>query len=217
MNHKKILKILAIILLIIVSINVVYHAIELEDFGEILWYCNISAFILCAGIFLKNSMLINTVLISGIVSQFSWILDFILTLIGEGSGRTEWIFEYGYFVLILSTLLHAFVIPLSFYGSIIYGYSTKSILPTIIFFGLMLFLTYFFTDISENRNCIFYPCDMSFSEYSDIMSVGIKNNYNTLLYTVSEILGWMLLTTTNSIVLYFIFKKLKTTEYQRAI
>lgn len=176
-------------LLVLVTINLSAHVSKWNDWQEVLWYCNFAALLLSFGLILKSRILINSVLISSIPVQFFWILDFFLSLFGAGLGRTAWLFsDAGVFIFMLSTLFHSALIPMSIWGSHKVGLSKKSFLFTLVVFSIMMFGTYIFTDYRENRNCVFYPCDIIY--YEDPYVVLGSGEYLSWGYFSKDLLTW---------------------------
>ncbi len=122
--HGTLLKVCAYILMAVVILNLSIHIQALDDWGEIVWYCNIAATVCAIGILAKKQALTNAVLITAVPSQFLWIVDFFFSFFGYGFGRTAWLFEdSSALVFVTSAILHALLIPVSLYATIIRGFS----------------------------------------------------------------------------------------------
>lgn len=132
--------------------------------AEILWFCDMTAVILGTGLILRNRIMITLALVMAIPAQFRWILDFFLEAVGMGSGRTAALFSYGLSVFWLSVNLHAIMIPISFYGVWKLGFARNALLAILGYGFVLLTATYLFTDPEENINCVFYACDVAYSQ-----------------------------------------------------
>lgn len=173
---------------------------------ELFWYCNIAAIILALGILFNKKELIGAVLITAVPAQFLWILDFILNLFGYGFGRTQWLFTSGLFIFTVSVILHASLIPISFFGVYKTGFSKKSLLYGFIIFILLMFpLTYIFTPATENINCISYPCDLNIEK--DSIKILSNSDYMTLNYLIKVMLFWSFILIISYFIHLSMFKK----------
>lgn len=133
--------------------------IRWQDPLEILWFCDMTALVLGIGLIMKNKTMITLTLVTTIPAQFMWIVDFFLEAFGEGSGRTVILYSFGPVVFWLSVNLHAILIPISAYSTLKLGFDKKALPFILVYIFFLLNSTYFFTPISENRNCVFYGCD----------------------------------------------------------
>ncbi len=206
-NYHKIFELLGCGLIVLVAINLFSHVEKWNDWGEILWFCNFATIVLGVSLILKKIVFINSVLIAAIPAQILWILDFFLNLFGTGLGRTSWLFEdAGLFVFILSTIFHAALIPISLYATLKIGFYKKSYIYSVIVFDfVMMSLSYFFTDFRENRNCIFYPCDIIYYKNPDLI---LSNSfYNSNIFFLKEVFVWMILSFITYQLLLFAFRK----------
>ncbi|MCP4274068.1 MAG: hypothetical protein GY781_19270 [Gammaproteobacteria bacterium] len=98
--------------------------------------------------------------------QFLWIVDFILEIfIGSGLGRTAWIVDAPLEVFVMTTVLHAVTIPLTFYGIYILGFSKKSYKFSMIFIIIIESFSYLISDMETNLNCIKYSCDLDYLQF----------------------------------------------------
>ena len=180
---------LGYVLFVIVVVNLSVHVNRWNDWQEVLWYCNFGAIVLSIGLVFRLRMLVNSVLISSIPVQAVWIIDFFLSIFDSGFGRTAWLFESaGIFVFMLSTIFHGVLIPLSFWGSVKLGYSKRAYVFSLVIFSIMMFSTFFFTDFVQNRNCVFYPCDVIYYKDPGVVLGGLE--YNTWRYFQNELLTW---------------------------
>lgn len=191
--------------LTVVVLNIVIHIIfEDGDFEEVVWFCNVSAFCLTYGLLVRKTPLINAILAIAIPTQFFWIGDFILELFGKGMGRTDWLFETSTLSLtvVLSVLLHGFTIPVSLWATLKLGFSEKAYAWMQPFCFIMLPVSYYFTNPIGNRNCVFYPCDLSYGR--DYFTI-IHGNYMTLHYFINIMFMWIGICTLSFLILSFLF------------
>ncbi len=187
--NSKFLNFLGIILLIVVVFHLYFHYINVNNsvYAELLWYCNIASLFLFFGLIKKNSKIITSVFLTAIGAQLFWIIDFLrLIVFGESFGRTNWLLQSESLVFWISVSLHALLIPISFLGLLAYGFSKKGfILGGIIFIIILLPLTFYTTSVSDNINCIFYPCDLNIESNSiEIFSSNIYSTSEYLIYNL---------------------------------
>lgn len=130
-----------------------------NDLSDILWYCNIIAIVLGAGLILKNNKAVTLAFVTTIPAQLLWMIDFFFELLGEGMGRTAHIFNNPLWAIILTTNLHLVLIPIATYGVYKLGFAENILPHLILFIVALLSISYFFTDIEVNINCVFYSCD----------------------------------------------------------
>lgn len=184
-----ILTILGYILIIVVFLNIILHISYWSDIRELLWFCNIASLIAGIGLIIKRTELITPIFISAIPAQFFWILDFFLNIFGIGFGRTQWLFvETNLIIFSISVILHLILIPFSLYGVYKLGFAKKCFLYGGFIFPIFLIqLTFFLSDPLENRNCVFYPCDLNYTSIDDLNE---HTFYNTWLYAVYNSIFW---------------------------
>lgn len=153
--------ILGIIVLASVTANQWVNFIRWQNPLEILWFCDMTAVILGVGLIIKSKKAATLTLVMAIPAQFLWIVDFFLEATGNGMGRTAELWSYGETVFWFSVILHAILIPISFYGVWRLGFD-KKVLGLILFYTFSLLLvTYLLTEPAYNQNCVFYDCDGS--------------------------------------------------------
>ena len=180
-------------MLITVFSNQLTHILwEEADFGELFWFCDFVSYILAFALFTKNRFLISTVLLASVPAQFLWIADFFMNLAGSGLGRTDWLFTDNdvWWTPWISTLMHGMIIPLSAWGVWKYGFDKRAIWGV---YAIILFLlpaTYFFTDPTINRNCVFFPCDLNFIDDKAYISAH-TDYFMTWKYLLKEMLSWV--------------------------
>ncbi len=187
-KHKKILNIIAVIVLVLVFINVLLNAFYWGDgWTEIFWYCNLASFLLAVGILWKRVTLISVVLVSSIPAQFFWILDFVLKVIGfAGFGRTTELFVWPLPTIVLSVVLHLLLIPLAVYATLIHGFKRRILGWILVFMVILMAFPFFLSSYEDNINCVFYSCDLSFTHY-------LSSNPSLVLWDSLPYLGLMTL------------------------
>lgn len=153
--------VLGIFVLVSVVLNQYVNFIKYWDPLEVLWFCDATAFVLGIGLILKNKTMITLTVVTTIPAQFMWIADFFLEALGAGAGRTETLYSFGPLVFWLSVNLHAILIPISAYATWKLGFDKKSLSWILLYAFFLLNITYFFTPLADNRNCVFYGCDES--------------------------------------------------------
>ena len=207
--HKKALNILAAMLLILVFVNMCMHLFLWSDgWTEILWYCNSAAIVLSLGILFKRISLIGMVLITSVPAQFLWIVDFITALLGfHGLGRTAELFQYPFYIIIISVILHFLLIPTAIYATWFYGFRKNILLISTIFVLYLMIAPYFLSYSDDNINCTFYPCDETITSI-DISYHPPLFSYGSFSYLVLVTIEWLILLVLSYIIFRFIFHKL---------
>ncbi len=188
-------KILASFVFLIVSLNQIVHIFyEGFDAAEFLWFCDLMSFVLAYALWTKNKFLLSTVFLASVPAQFMWIVDFFLSLAGQGFGRTAWMFEDSYMWITpyISTIMHGILIPSALYGIYRFGFGKRAILGVYFIIITLLPITYFFTDPTINRNCVFFPCDLNFVEDREIISS--NSLYMSKLYLLKAMFEWFIYT-----------------------
>ena len=187
---------------VLVIANLVIHILfEERDMAEVFWFCNVMSFYLAFGFFLKRKELINAVLAMSIPAQFFWILDYILQLFGTGYGRTNWMFESSalFITPIISVIMHGLTIPLAFWGSYKMGFTKRAYPWMLAIVFILLPATFFFTSSVENRNCVFYPCDM---DYVDALA---NSSYVSVTYLIKTLSMLFVVCTSMFLFLWSVF------------
>lgn len=141
--------------------NQYVNFVRWHDPLEILWFCDMTAIILGVGLILRNKTMTTLALMMAMPAQFRWILDFFLEMLGGGAGRTAHLFTFGPRVFWLSVNLHSIVIPIALFGTWKLGFAKKALMPILIYGFVLLTVTFLFTSPEENRNCVFYACDIT--------------------------------------------------------
>lgn len=195
-NSSFILFFLGLFLLLFVFFKIGYNIYFYDYFYTIFWFCNFAALLLSIGILFRIKSLIGAVFLASFPAQFIWFLDFILYFIfGLGFGRTNDLFNDSLFEFILSVTFHIIIIPISAYAVWVLGLSKNSFKVGVILFILILLpLTYIFTPLTNNINCVFYPCDLSYSEFNNLSFF----EGNTFLYFLFTLFFWSFI----SIIIY---------------
>jgi hypothetical protein len=170
--------ILGIFVLLSVIANQYVNYVRYHDPFEVLWFCDMTAFILGVGLILKSKAAATLTLVMAIPAQFLWIVDFFLEAVGGGMGRTQELWEYGKWVFWLSVNLHGILIPISLYAVWKLGFQ-KNMLKTILLYAFFLLAaTYITATPPNNRNCVYFDCD-----YTDPGFGYLKHfTFNLVLY-----------------------------------
>ncbi|MEA2006795.1 MAG: hypothetical protein U9O20_01380 [Patescibacteria group bacterium] len=150
---------LGLFVLFSVFANQYVNFVRWQDPLEILWFCDMTAVFLGAGLIFRSKKIVTLTLVMAIPAQFLWIVDFFLELFGDGMGRTAQLWSYGDVVFWFSVNLHAVLIPISFYAVWNLGFDKKVLGYVLVYVLLLLVVTYLMTEPVENRNCVFYGCD----------------------------------------------------------
>lgn len=207
-REKTTLNFLGIFLLAMVALNMLYHWKIWYEWQEILWYCNVAGIVCGSAILLQSQKLISAVLLTAIPAQSLWIIDFFLDLSGHGMGRSQNMFEgSGTAIFMISTILHGSLIPVSLYATSKLGYSKRAFFYGLTIFILILLpLTFLEGDFSENRNCVFYPCDLDFDE--DTITIARHVRYMTSSYLLLNVMGfWVAFATASHSILRVLFNR----------
>ncbi len=184
---------LGLIVGLTVATNQTIHiAWEGADFGELLWFCDFISYVLATAFFTRNKFLMSVVLLASVPAQFLWIADFFMNIIGSGMGRTDWLFTDNYLWVTpwVSTFMHAIIIPFSAYGVFRLGFDKRSIWGVFAIILVLLPFTFWFTDPTINRNCVFFPCDLNFVDDRAYISAH-ANYFMTYKYLLKEMLSWI--------------------------
>jgi hypothetical protein len=206
LKFESVMNFFVLFLLFTVAVNLIVHVKTLNDWGEILWFCNFVAILLAIGIFFRNVPLISSVFFSAVPAQFLWIADYFLTIFGKGIGRVGWLFYENTSIFILSTILHGSLIPISFYACYKLGYSKRAYIYGLILFALILLpVTFYATSYEENRNCVFFDCDLDWEANSEEI---LENDiYMTQEYLARNVIFWVIILTLFHPILLLFFKK----------
>ena len=196
MNHKKLkhgllLYILGLYLLISVALNLTKNFLQYGDLYDIFWFCNIVAIALGFGILLNNRKAVSISLVASIPAQLLWFIDFFLELFFVGFGRTSFIMNEPFWVIVVTTNLHLIVIPIAIYAVYKMGFAKDILIHIIVMTVLLLTSTFLFTDLNTNRNCVFYPCDET-----ELWGGDDKRNYLEY-FLVNSLAFWVLVLVLN--------------------
>jgi len=208
---ESILRIGAIVLIFVVITNISMHVAAWDMWREALWYCNVGAFFLGIGILTKNKFICTSVLATTIPTQFFWIFDFILEIFGLGLGRTSFMFEgmVQWNMFVFPILLHTLIIPLALIAVYLYGFSSRSIVMSLLFFGLLLLtFTYISTNPADNINCVFFPCDLNY--YKNFAYIASHSQYISTEYFIKFLAFWGSIISAIHLILYEFFVAIKT-------
>ncbi|MBW2998611.1 hypothetical protein KY321_03660 [Candidatus Woesearchaeota archaeon] len=199
-KDDRILVIIGVLLLIIALSNYIFQLSQGQHWSKVLWFCKIATLIAAFGFISRNRLIINIILVSSIVAQTRWIVDFFLFLFGQGMGRNEWM-SYGHpFMIITSVIMHSILIPLCFYGTYKLGFDKRCLKYSIILFAIfLLIISHFVTKEYLNLNCISYPCDYRHDDYlrisqgHDLYFSPYYLIYNMIFWTVGAIPSYLLM------------------------
>ncbi len=207
---------LAVFIFLVVFSNQITHIFfEGADMGEIVWFCDSMSYLLAFALWMKNRFLITVVFLASVPAQFLWIVDFFLNIAGVGLGRTDWLFidSNVWWTPYISTIMHGILIPSALYGVWKLGFVKKAIFGVYAIIIILLPITYFFTDPTINRNCVFYPCDLNFLE--DRAEIITNSFYMTPAYLLKEIGLWIFYASIFYLLVIFFMsqvKKIKTSK-----
>ena len=196
------------VLILLSSIYVFEMVIKPGNWYKLLWYCSVAIFLTIFGFFRKDTKILGAVLFGSIAAQFMWIGDFFGFLMGNGLERAYFPAEIGWILFIIISASHLLLIPLTFYGVYKLGFSKKSYLYALfIFVFLMLPLSYLEGNLLHNINCVFYPCELSYSVIAPLTM--LVKGYGTFYYFMNSLLFWTVMTILPYFAVLEIFKKLK--------
>lgn len=153
--------IIGIIIILVAIIDLIFGILK-DPLEDLLWFSNTILFLLGFAFIFKSKLLMGSVLILSIVELF-WLIDFLGNiLIGRGifGGTTDYMFSiYGInsfrFYIELD---HTLVFPLSIYGTYKIGLHNKSYILSSAYAIILNTLTFFFTPLEKNINCIQRLC-----------------------------------------------------------
>lgn len=182
---------------------IISNFFEGRDYKEVFWFCNIMSFYLAYGFYFKKAAPVNAALALSLTAQGLWILDFFLEAFGNGLGRTSLLVSESalYFTVLLSLLMHSLIIPMSIWGTFKLGFTYRAREWMIAILLILLPATYLFTDPFGNRNCVFYPCDLTYPQAL------LSGKYLTLSYFVQTEFFWIIADVISFYVLYVLFWK----------
>ncbi|HLD69339.1 MAG TPA: hypothetical protein VJA17_01080 [Candidatus Omnitrophota bacterium] len=144
-----------------------YYALNYSSgASELLWYCNVALLVLSAAFFINSSVLATAVLICAIPAQFFWIVGNLFYLAGgEPFGRFRWLLnEMSGLGIFFELNYHFAVFPASIYAVWKYGYHRHGFRAAVLIFISLLILSRLLTKPEHNINCMFYPCDVTYTE-----------------------------------------------------
>ena len=134
--------------------------------SDLLWFCNVAMILAAVGFFTKNSRLLSAVLAAAISAQFFWIFADLAYLAGKGpAGRLHWLGgRNSFFSFLFDLNYHFSVIPLAALGVWKRGYHRRAYVTVVSIFLPLLVVTWYITQAKDNINCVFYPCDVGFTD-----------------------------------------------------
>lgn len=149
----------------------IVNVLILKNYSGLLWVSYFTLLFIGIGMLFRNSSFILSQLNIILIPLIFWNIDFFYRLITGNSffGITDYFFvgqkTLGDFI----TLQHIYVIPFALYAIYLIGLK-KSDAWKISFFeiGIVFIISFLFTSIKENINCVFSSC-ISFVSISGIL------------------------------------------------
>ncbi len=133
--------------------------VNLGDWAEVLWFCPVTAALLSAAFFRRDSRLMTLCLVLAVPAQLPWLVDFAFFFLGGGLGRTATLAQCGVPVFWGSLVVHTSLIPLALWGVLKLGFHRRALIPTMVFGAALMTASFLFTPEYKNVNCVFYSCD----------------------------------------------------------
>ena len=168
MRHRAIDFAISLFLLLTFVTGGLYYLVIVPTYGivGIWWYCNLALLLGALAFVIKSRLLLSTLLIVTIPTQFFWIVADVMRVLGLGIlHRSAWLtIETNPLVFILNFNYHFAIIPICIYGIWKYGYDRRAFLGAVVFLMMIMFGTRLLTTVSYNVNCVYYPCDIPFNE-----------------------------------------------------
>ena len=205
------INVLAFFLLITASLNTLLNFLNTPSiwYFEILWFCNISAFILSFAIFFRKIEIINSLMVLGICSQFLWIADILLIILNKLNfnvtplGRSFPLIygSFDLFTKIVSILLHTIFIPISVFVTYRFGFYFRSIIWMNIYGIVLQLISFTLTPKKFNINCVFHPCDII-----NYNLIKWDSNYGTLEYFVTNLLKDLFYLNISFFIIFYLMK-----------
>lgn len=122
-----------------------------------LWICNLCNFILLAGLWTENRLLVSSQIVAVLVIDLIWSVDLITALFSgfHPFGGTAYMFsgEIPLHVRLMS-LYHVFTPPLLLFSVFRLGYSRRGLLLQTVITWLLFPLSYLLTDAERNVNWV---------------------------------------------------------------
>ena len=176
-------------------------SVNLGDWTELFWFCPVAATVTAIAFFRKSSLLFTICLVLAIPAQLPWVFDFILYFFNGGMGRTDWLARSGAFIFWGSAVVHSAVIPLAAWGVWRLGFHRGALFPAMLSGFLLLMVSFFFTPISRNVNCVFFSCD----------DMGCGPNF-LIYFLVGCLLRWALIVPVSFWILRWLFRNVSRKE-----
>ena len=166
MNEAKkrvVLNGIGVVFLFFGVLSVINSVFILQNYGQLVWVCNISLFILGYALLRRNSYLLVGQLCILLIPVLYWNVDFFYVLLFKGSlwGISNYFFEWGGLQDFgrLVTLYHLFSLPLSLYA--LYLMKRESVhewVFSVIQITVLFVLAKLFTNSDHNINCVYDAC-----------------------------------------------------------
>lgn len=175
-----------VFLILAVIVGVVLDFLFWGDAYSIFSYNIIAALVLGYALISSSPILASSVLFTAIPFQVYWLFGVISMILRHGFSAVIGASSIGEIILFFVFLT---VIPASAVFCYRNKFSKLSYVVGILLFVIVLpLLTFYFTDYSDNINCIYYPCSLTYSlDYDEITSNIVYGSpgyfYNSMLYS----------------------------------
>jgi len=130
-------------------------------FDQIYWFCYFSMFLIGIGLLKRKPSLITSQVNILAVGLIFWTIDFCYVFFNHQSlwGITDYFFTENLWLSRFVTLQHLYTLPLTIYALSILKIKRKDCWKlSCIQVVIMFLLTYIFTSVSSNINCLFTSC-----------------------------------------------------------
>jgi hypothetical protein len=126
--------------------------------GNFLWFSDIALFVTAGALWLESSLLASTMAVSVVVLESIWIIDFLIGLIAGTSviGLSAYMFDSKIPLSIRALSLFHVVLPILLLW-LLYrlGYDRRALLAQTLLAWIILPLSYFLTNRTDNVNWIY--------------------------------------------------------------
>jgi hypothetical protein len=126
--------------------------------GNFLWFSDIALFVTAAALWLESSLLASMMAISVVVLESIWIIDFLVGLIAGTSviGLSSYMFDSKIPLAIRALSLFHVVLPILLLWLLYQlGYDRRALLAQTLLAWIVLPLSYFLTNPTENVNWVY--------------------------------------------------------------
>ena len=128
--------------------------------GNFLWFSDLALFVTAAALWLESSLLASMMALSVVVLESVWIIDFIIGLIAGSSviGLSAYMFDSKISLPIRALSLFHIILPLLLVWLLYrFRYDTRALVAQTVLACVVLPVTYFLTQPSENVNWVYGP------------------------------------------------------------